>query len=381
MEEAEPPVIEPPPILAAPPVIDPSAVLMEAPPIPPAEPCPFSFTGAGTEYFRIWIVNVALTIITLGFYSAWAKVRRLQYFYRNTHVAGSCFDYHGRPFPILKGRILAAALFGAYNVAGYISPLYALAAAGVIALILPFLISRAFRFRLYNSSYRGLRFSFEGSTARAYWVFLGLPLLCIPTFFWLAPFAHQRMKQYQHANARYGRSGFSISATGGDFYIAYLSMFGLLTILGVVVFSLMMGVVMVTSKQAAPGSDVSPLAGGIILILIVLVYIGGVLLAQAFLRSRVQNIVWTSTALGGHRFASRVKARRLFAITFTNLLATIATLGLFTPFAQIRVARYLSGAVSLVPSGSLDDFEASDQQSVSAVGEEATELFDIDFGF
>jgi uncharacterized membrane protein YjgN (DUF898 family) len=28
------------------------------------------------RYFRIWIVNLLLTIATLGIYSAWAKVRR-----------------------------------------------------------------------------------------------------------------------------------------------------------------------------------------------------------------------------------------------------------------------------------------------------------------
>jgi hypothetical protein len=34
------------------------------------------FTGSGAEYFGIWIVNLLLTILTLGIYSAWAKVRR-----------------------------------------------------------------------------------------------------------------------------------------------------------------------------------------------------------------------------------------------------------------------------------------------------------------
>src|SRR5262245_54813734 len=67
----------------------------------------FSFTGSGGEYFRIWIVNMLLSILTLGIYSAWAKVRRLRYFYGNTHLAGSAFEYHGRPIAILKGRLLA----------------------------------------------------------------------------------------------------------------------------------------------------------------------------------------------------------------------------------------------------------------------------------
>ena len=62
----------------------------------------FTFTGSGSEYFRIWIVNLILSVVTLGIYSAWAKVRRLEYFYRNTRVAGASFDYHGRPLAILK---------------------------------------------------------------------------------------------------------------------------------------------------------------------------------------------------------------------------------------------------------------------------------------
>lgn len=35
----------------------------------------FAFHGSAGEYFRIWIVNVLLSIVTLGIYSAWAKVR------------------------------------------------------------------------------------------------------------------------------------------------------------------------------------------------------------------------------------------------------------------------------------------------------------------
>ncbi|MFP5306510.1 MAG: DUF898 family protein, partial [Gammaproteobacteria bacterium] len=47
------------------------------------------FSGSGGEYFRIWIVNLLLSVLTLGIYSAWAKVRRMQYFYRNTTLAGA----------------------------------------------------------------------------------------------------------------------------------------------------------------------------------------------------------------------------------------------------------------------------------------------------
>src|SRR3954471_6399831 len=48
---------------------------------------PFIFSGKGGEYFKIWIVNILLSIVTLGIYSAWAKVRNKQYFYGNTQLA------------------------------------------------------------------------------------------------------------------------------------------------------------------------------------------------------------------------------------------------------------------------------------------------------
>src|SRR5687767_6793177 len=82
----------------------------------------FTFSGTGGEYFRIWIVNILLTVLTLGIFSAWAKVRTMQYFYRNTRLAGASFDYHGNPIAILKGRLLAAILFGSYTAAGMVSP-------------------------------------------------------------------------------------------------------------------------------------------------------------------------------------------------------------------------------------------------------------------
>ena len=62
------------------------------------------FTGNWREYFGIWIVNILLTILTLGIYSAWAKVRRKRWFYGHTFIAGSSFDYHGRPVQILERR-------------------------------------------------------------------------------------------------------------------------------------------------------------------------------------------------------------------------------------------------------------------------------------
>ena len=69
-----------------------------------------TFSATGSEYFRIWIVNLLLSIVTLGVYSAWAKVRREQFFHRNLLLDKAGFDYHAQPMAILRGRGIAAAL-------------------------------------------------------------------------------------------------------------------------------------------------------------------------------------------------------------------------------------------------------------------------------
>ena len=101
--------------------------------VPVPEMHSFTFTGSGKEYFRIWVVNLLLTVASLGIYSAWAKVRRLQYFDRNTRLAGAVFDFRGEPKAILKGRLLAVVLLAAYQYAFGFSLAIGLAIVGVPA--------------------------------------------------------------------------------------------------------------------------------------------------------------------------------------------------------------------------------------------------------
>jgi len=182
-----------------------------------------SFSGSGGEYFRIWIVNLLLSTITLGIYSAWAKVRRLRYFYDNTTLAGTSFEYHGNPVAIFKGRIIAALLLASYQLSFKISPKFGLFMLALVAAVLPWLIWRSLQFKLHNSSYRGIRFGFRGSVAGAYKVYLLLPLLSLLTLYLLAPFTHQRIKRFQHNESRFGTSHFSFDGSVGAFYKTYLS--------------------------------------------------------------------------------------------------------------------------------------------------------------
>ena len=73
-------------------------------------PEPLRFTGSGGEYFGIWIVNLLLTILTIGIYSAWGKVRKKGYLYAHTRLAGDGFEFRASPLAVLKGRCMAVPL-------------------------------------------------------------------------------------------------------------------------------------------------------------------------------------------------------------------------------------------------------------------------------
>lgn len=352
--------------------------------MPPAtaDVCRLSFSGRGADYFRIWIVNIALSLLTLGIYSAWAKVRRLKYFHLNTALAGGSFDFHGPPLAILRGRIIAVALLVAYQLAGVVSVEAALAAMVLLALVFPWLAVRSLRFRLHNSSYRGLRFSFRGSMRQGYRYFLLFPLLALATLYLLAPLAHQRIRRYQHGNSHYADTPFSFTAGSGAFFVLYLKTLGLFVVLAAaVIFSgtlLRPNLVALLATQETGNPDVfATLVLGIMLAL----YLLSFLLLGPWFSARLQNLVWRHTTLGPHAFTSDVRARALFWIYLTNFLGIVATLGLFKPFADIRLARYRLGHIALVPDGELDTFLSDRQQAVGATGAEAADLFDFDISF
>lgn len=345
-------------------------------------PFTFTFTGDGREYFRIWIVNVALTIVTLGIYSAWAKVRRLQYFYRNTALAGSSFDYHGDPLAILKGRLIGVGLFVVYNIAARTSPTVGLAVLVGLLLLLPWLLQRSLCFKLANSSYRGLRFRFDGSVGGAYGVFLLWPALGYLTLGLLMPMAHQRIKVWQHGNSRYGTAPFSLGAGVGRFYVIYVQLVAMLAVLlaitlaasgGTGLFAMINNPYLTKEQRAGVGL--------MILLALLVFYLVAMLFLGPWFSARMQNLVWNGTALGPHGFASDVRARDLLVIYLTNFLAILLTLGLFKPFADIRLAKYRLEHMALAAHGDLDEFVAGQTGKVSATGEETAEVFDVDISF
>lgn len=318
----------------------------------------FEFLGNGAEFFRIWIVNVLLGIVTLGIYSAWAKVRTQRYFYGNTRLDGASFEYLADPLKILKGRLIAFVLLGAYTAAEKFSPLLA----GVLMLgllaIFPWVMVRALAFRNHNSAWRGVRFGFDGQVAEAYKVFLLWPLAGVLSLGLLFPYATWRQQRFIIDNSRYGVEHFTFEARPGRFYRIAL------TLLGVAVGG---GIATALLSMASP--LLGPL--GMVATYLAAFALGNVL---------ATNLRFNHTMLGPHFLRASYTLGSYARLMVTNTLATALTLGLFYPWAKVRSARYAAQHIGVDAEGDLGAFAAGQREEVSALGGEIGDLFDMDIG-
>lgn len=336
------------------------------------------FRGSGSEYFRIWIVNLLLSIITLGIYSAWAKVRRNRYLYSSTHLGGSSFEYHGNAIAILKGRIVAFVFFFGYQLAFKLDPSMILGSSMMLMMVvvMPWLVWKSLQFKLYNSSYRGIRFGFRGTAGQAYSTFLLWPLLTAFTLYLLAPVFHQRLKRFQHNESRFGSTHFSFNAGVGQFYWAYLVGIGIM-LAGIIVISVGFGSTVMALFAGGHGGKFDVAAAASFGLFIFVLYMWMFAIYPIFL-TLLQNLIWNHTKLGDHQFKNNLQWGRMTFIAITNILGIVCSLGLFIPFAQIRSMRYRVESLQLEVNGSLDDFIAETQEQVNATGEGMADLLDFD---
>jgi uncharacterized membrane protein YjgN (DUF898 family) len=392
------------------PVLDTQAVLstqlpagpppLEAPPQP--RRLAIEFTGTGGEYFRIWLVNLLLTIVTLGIYSAWAKVRKTRWFYGNLRLDGISFQYHGRPGAILRGRILVGAFAVAYSLAGRISVQAAAVASVLLGLVAPWLFLKAMRFKLTNSTWRGVRFGFDSTVGQAYaavvpgvvlWVILSIeattirpgmstanvaPLFVVYGVFFLAiPLLHARLKRWQHRATTWGTVRFDFPPSTGAFYRLYgkaflvsLAPMAAAAVAGVIVFGLSRG------ARSDPKATLVPMLVAIYGIMLLAYLVVG-----AYLASRLQRLVWERTRGEPFRFSTTLPAWGLMGTWLKNGLLTLLTVGLYWPYAAVNIARYQLRFMVVEASGPIDGVAAGSQGiEPSAAGEGAADYFGWDIG-
>lgn len=368
------------------------------------------FKGSGLEYFKIWIVNLILSILTLGIYSAWATVRKKRYMYGNTLLDGSSFEYHASPITILKGRLIAIALFVVYVVFSQISPEAAIIFLPILVVMSPWIIWRSIMFNAKVSSFRNVYFGFEGSLGRSYLYFLIipflLPFLLLPlvgssiltifsgnfeesfiimlvvgylAFILLIPFIKKITMDYYINNHRYGQGEFSTALLTSKFYKIY-GLF-VLVVIGVIVVTLIIIGIFIGSIDAVFEQGLSPEVVPLVIFVVYLLLFIVMFWSKAYLAVWVRNYVYANTQLDNEiQLGSNLEIMPLFWIYLGNFLLILFTLGLAYPWAVIRVTKYMAETINVANTENLDQFISQQQERQSALGDEMGDAFDVDAG-
>lgn len=330
---------------------------------------PFQFTGTANEWFGIWIVNLMLSIVTIGIYSAWAKVRTKKYFYNNTFVEGRNFDYHATGGQIFKGRLIVIGALIVYQILLTAVPPLGLLLSLVLLLAFPWLILRSMMFNARMSSFSNVRFGFDGTTGQAMLLMLVYPIGVLLTLYTTFPILDRAFKRFSIANARLGGTRFAAAFPLGAFYKAFAV--AALWVIGVSLGgAALFGISIASFASAAQNAETDP---GQILRLISLAYLlffVAILPAAFIYQAMTRNVIYNNTVLeGGHRLASAVSAPMLLWIALSNTAVVICTFFLMLPWAQVRLARYLAAHTGYSLGGSLDDFVTQAQTTGNAVGD------------
>ena len=368
---------------------------------------PIKFKGQAGEYFGIWIVNLLLTIITIGIYGAWAKVRTKKYFSSNTEIDGHSFGYHATGWQILKGRILVA-LVSLVFVLGVVftsavgelaSGIYVIFVFILAILALPWIVNNALKFSARMTSYRNIRLNWRGTYGQTLFIYYVTPLLSIVSLGLLIPLVTKYYFNYYAKGHYYGTSGFRTEASTNDFFRGALRSGALPSL--VILYFLIIYMVVIRWEAISYVIDypnriedvILAESGGLSYYLpwglsfLIPVLIISAVFTNLIFRIMSRNILLNSLALANKedkeisvKFGSDLNPFRYLWIIISNSFVAVITLGLMIPWTQIRFYRYLCVSTKTEITGDMDKFLDSEKSRLSAFGEEYAEMEGIEAG-
>ena len=304
-----------------------------------------SFGGKGGELFGIYLINIFLSLVTLGIYYFWGKVKIRNYLFSRMEFCQEQFVYHGTGKELLVGFLKALVLF--------FIPLYALNAApalletgmvfqavatgltyGILMVFVPLAMVGARRYRLSRTSWRGIRFSFRGEA----WGFIKIfglgSILSTITLGLYFPIFDAKRYDFMVSHSYFGSQKFSFDGRGKDLFWSFF-----------------------------------------FTILLTLPTLG---LYWFWYGAKRQRYYWGHTYSGAARFHSTVTGRALMNLHITNFLIGLVTLGMGWPWILTRKIRFVCKYLSV--EGLMDPGEIhQDAKQATATGEALSGFLDADF--
>lgn len=388
------------------------------------------FSGRGGEYFRVWIVNLLLSIVTLGLYTPWARRRTARYFYDHTMIADSPLEFTAPLRKMVFGFVLFALLYLTYKIAAEtgqdtVVSIFIVAA----AMLAPYIWGSAMRFRLASTRWRGLQLRFAARWKDVYlaswpiflmaaiWVAInyGLDFLAVDL---PAPTAHARRggplpawpaispamwglialgvvlsvlciirvefnyKSLLVLRAGIGKQRGRWKPVYSDFVRIWAAT--VIVFLAGVALILALGAGLAYSAQAmfSGPRGPSPMMFLFIFIAVLAVLLGLVLAsapARAYREARLFKLIWSNVGLSQiARFKCDLQHWAFVRLRIKNILFTVLTLGFYRPFARVNEYRMKADSVTLHVKGGLDQLVGELVRQQDGLGDALADMAGLD---
>ena len=341
------------------------------------------FWGRGGTLFGIFIVNTLFTLLTLGVYSFWGRVRIRQFLSSQTSFAKIRFSYHGTGMELLKGWAKALLVFGLpYAFLSFVPIFWEqvptwipnLLAGIMVLCFIPIAVVGSHRYRLSRTSLGTIRFSFRGRVSAYMKIWFMGTILTLLTAGLYYPFFENARRAFLVTHSYIGNRHFTYEGTGLGLVTIYAKAFGLLMllVLGLIGFSVEPEALSGMAEWAQ--EDWLAVFRNSIFIFGLLALLG----PWFYLQVAKQRYFWNHSAFGDARFQFTASTWNLLELRLTNFFMLIFTLGLAWPWVQVRNLQFLFYYLSL--RGPLD-FQRIEQEALDAspTGEELAGYFDAGF--
>lgn len=386
------------------------------------------FSGSGGEYFRVWIVNLLLSIVTVGLYTPWARRRTARYFYDHTVIADSPLEFTAPLRKMVVSFILFALLYVAYKIAAEtgqdtVVSLFIIAT----ALLAPYIWGSAMRFRLASTRWRGLQLHFAARWKDVYlasWPIFLMAAMWIGITFGLDTLsADMATPPARGQNIRPGPAWpqvdapmLGLIAVGLVLSVLciirvefnYKSLLVLRAGIGkqrgrwkplysdfvriwgttIVVFLAGVALILALAFGAAYSAESlfrtvrGPAMFLLIFATIIVVFVALVLVsapARAYREARMFRLIWSNVGLGQiARFKCDLSHWAFVRLRIKNILITLLTLGFYRPFARVSEYRMKADAVTLHVKGGLDQLVGELVRQQDALGDALADVAGLD---
>jgi len=390
----------------------------------------FKFKGTGAEYFKLWIVNILLTLVTLGIYYPWAKVKIKRYCYSNSLLDGRSFNYHASGTQIMISYLIGVSLIFFYIIIQQMYVEMTFIVPFILFCAIPWIIYRSIRFNLTVTSFSNVHFNFIGSLNGAYFNFFLYPLLFLlsiylfpvlsavfmpalagnPDLVWityLLPFLmifsffaafymygilKKKNLSYIINNTKYGQGIFKTSLKNKSFMfigfktiiVMFFSLFCGLVVIGGIVYS----TIGLDSLIGLEASLQDPLLLQIklmellpILIPTYLVMLLAFLFAISYASIRQRTYIYENTTLDDKiNFSSTLRLFPFVWVSFSNFIVIILSLGLAYPWASVRKIRLILENTQVDTTIGMNAYLSQKLKEESSLEDTLGDSFDLNVG-